>query len=238
MTVADWTSFAAALAIALTGSIHCVGMCGGFALSASIAPDSSPDRERRFSFGIARSQLLYHLGKTTSYVFLGMLSLWTGTTVLRSSSFARSSLFFACGAALLLLGAASLGWRAPRRAAGSAFVRLTKLVGWTDWMRSSMSASPLLRPIYLGMLSGLLPCPLVWAFLATAAVSTSPVGALGPMLALGLGTVPALAIVAWSGKTLTPRFGLGLAKFSGVLLIVLGCWTWYRGFHPNPACCG
>jgi hypothetical protein len=90
--------------------------------------------------------------------------------------------------------------------------------------------------LVLGTMSGLLPCPLVYAFLAKGAASGSVAAALATMGALGLGTVPALALVAAGGRALSPLLRRRMVGISGALMVLLGMYTLWRGFAPLPCC--
>src|SRR3546814_9938372 len=50
----------------LAGSLHCVGMCGGFACALGSDP--------RGRAATLRRQLLYNVGRVTTYMFLGALA--------------------------------------------------------------------------------------------------------------------------------------------------------------------
>ena len=93
-----------------------------------------------------------------------------------------------------------------------------------------------LRPLFLGVLSGLLPCPLVYAFCAVGAASGSVIVSIGLLATLGLGTVPALTVVAASGAHLSGRFRRGLLRVSGCLLIALALYTLARSYEAAPCC--
>jgi hypothetical protein len=111
---------------------------------------------------------------------------------------------------------------------GSSFLRAIGRERFARWMRAVALLDSPLTPLYLGALSGFLPCPLVYAFLASAAAAPGIAAALGTMAALGLGTLPLLAAVALTGHGLSPLLRARLAQASGVLLVALGAWTWYR----------
>jgi hypothetical protein len=123
--------------------------------------------------------------------------------------------------------------RAPGRLGG--WHRLTR--SGTIWGRGLLALRTPLAPLYLGVFSGLLPCPLVYAFLARAAAAPGYLGALATMAALGAGTVPVLAGVALSGSTLSPLVRSRLVALSGALLVAFGFWTFWRGWSSAP-CCG
>ena len=112
---------------------------------------------------------------------------------------------------------------------------------WARWGSALLSVRSPLKPIYLGVFSGLLPCPVVCAFLACAflawaATTSSFLGGILIMVALGLGTVPVLLTVAVSGNSISPLLRSRLATASGIIMIILAGWTVYRGW-AHAACC-
>lgn len=236
-TLAEPFDFVATFLVALGASIHCAGMCGGFALAASI--DGGEDglkRELRVVPGVAalRRQFFYHGGKTLSYVFLGTVSVAFGSTLLTSGSVSARVLAGLAGAFLIWVGLQTL--------TGAA--RTSVLVGWAkvlsrEWGKlgaRGLAVGTLLRPLYLGMFSGLLPCPLVYAFLGRAAATHHLPSALAGMLALGLGSAPILVLVGLGGGVTSPPVLRRWSKASGLLLVALGIWTVHRGWVA-PACC-
>jgi sulfite exporter TauE/SafE len=76
MTESLSLSLLTALAIGFLGSLHCVGMCGGIsgALATAVSPAEAPmvpwqAFSRRLGY-----QLLYSLGRITSYALAGALA--------------------------------------------------------------------------------------------------------------------------------------------------------------------
>lgn len=217
----------ATVTAALLASFHCAGMCGGFSMAASAGR------------GLIGSQSLYHAGKTLAYLVIGL-------TLTRASrglgdQLASGSLFkgLSLVAGLLLVGA---GVHALRRRAHSPLVRpenleRRSLTGeWKRFLARVHAHTGRSRPLLLGMLSGFLPCPLVYAFAFKAASSGSEPAALATMLALAVGTAPILLGMASGGRWLGPRLRLGLSRISGLFLILLGVFTWLRGWNGLPPC--
>ena len=152
----------------LAGSPHCVGMCGGFVVAASEGP--------RGALGAGA----WTLGRLITYGLLGAVAgafgqhlpgpTWVGTAV--------------AGALLVYFAARLAGFGGLSTATPS---WLPKAAG------KVARRADLPSRVLFGMLSGLLPCGLVYTALAFPVASGSPaVGALS-MVAFGLGTVPALA---------------------------------------------
>jgi hypothetical protein len=223
----DPVDFGATLLAALLASGHCAGMCGGLALAASAG-----GRGRA-------SQILYHLGKTTVYLGFGSVSALAGASLLRNLDAwgAGRALAFAAAAALIAVGIGQLGIFPVRRVkfvvAPGAIARASPVTSCLTWAGSRGSAW---RALALGTLSGLLPCPLVYAFAAKAAAAGSLGGALATMLSLSLGSLPALLVVASSGRALPLAWRMRMARVSGAFLIGLGALTALRGFAVLPCC--
>ena len=233
----DGVGFLAALAVAVGSSFHCAGMCGGFVLATTLRPGACALASMpRGARGVLASQVLYHLGKTMSYLFVGSLAAGLGAAVMREGSGPARVLSLAAGGFLVLVGTRTLGLL-PR--IGGALHRVEAAAarhGWTRLGSSLLSLQSPLLPVYLGAFSGLLPCPIVYAFAARAATASGVVDALATMAALGLGTIPVLLAVALTGSTLSPLLRARLSAASGVLLILLGAWTCWRGWAATPCC--
>jgi len=236
-----------ALVAGVGGFAHCLGMCGGFPLHLS--------RGRSRSEMLVR-QLLWHGGKTFSYMFLGalagMLGGWLGgVTVIPKI---QDVLAYAAGGVMILMGASLLGffpWRvrlAPNAQAGEA-----------DGLLPAIFRQFLVQPtaagaLALGLATGFLPCPIVLAFLAYSVESGSPATGMAVMAALGVGTVWSLLLLGLSGHAVNRWLRgppiIGNLKVSaairkcgtaapGVILVLLGLATVLRGteaFHRILGC--
>lgn len=231
-----WLSLAAALA----ASPHCVGMCGGFAIAAS--KEAALARPLRVvpSRGLLATQALYHLGKSTTYLFLGAVAVVLGLWISRAGSLGARSLSWLAALVLFALGADALGLLGGVRA----WLRSRSLPGagrgWGATCAGAgarlLRAKGALRPLMIGMLSGLLPCPLVWGFLARASATGSVVTASISLVALGLGSMPLLLATAWAGSAILPHRLEAWRRVSGLLWIALGAWTLWRGLAELPCC--
>src|SRR5512143_1598485 len=85
----------------LAGSLHCVGMCGGFPLAlASAAPPRPLQR-----------QLLYNLGRLNTLVFIGAVSGGAGAALVASGPvhLAERGLAWLTGLFMIIVGLEILG---------------------------------------------------------------------------------------------------------------------------------
>jgi hypothetical protein len=195
------------LAGAAGSTMHCVPMCGGFVLGQvadrmARLPAAHLCEWRRVRDG---ALVPYHLGRLTTYAGLGAL----GGTVSGLLPW-----FGVLSAGLMLLGAALFVAHVVRILPGLERAP----VGWTRTISRLAQHSGGGYP--LGIVLGFLPCGLLYAAVATAAASGNPLlGALG-MLAFGLGTVPALAVVGVAGQVAGRRWQRGIAKVAPAVMLL------------------
>jgi len=210
------------LASALLGSFHCAGMCGGFVL----ALDAPGLWLRRLGV-----QGLFHLGKGMTYVLLGSVLGLAGSAVLRSPWFlgAQAVLAVLAGGLMVVFGLQILGvvrelpvgsWFGPESAYGRAFRAVLNLRGPA-------------APLATGALTGLLPCPLVYAFLAEALRRANLLESMSVMAILALGSLPALLAVVVLGSRLGPALRRRFVRVAGVAIVLLGLVTLLRGLFPE-----
>jgi len=173
-----------AFLVGLLGGVHCIGMCGGIALSLSGASAG-----RLPAWQVHGG---YNLGRVTSYAMAGAVAGAVGGSGLLLRSVLPVQLIFYVLANVLLvaLGLYLGGW--------SRLVSRLEVPGRWLWRRVQPRIAPLLpvdsvpKALAVGALWGWLPCGLVYSLLATALLAGSAAGGAVVMLAFGLGTLPNL----------------------------------------------
>jgi hypothetical protein len=222
----------------LLGSSHCIGMCGGFAMILGL------DSRSRWR-GLPR-QCAYSAGRIFTYSTLGAIAGLLGHR-LTSLGLANSALRIGAGlcvlAGLFLVyeGLRAAGWTLGRRAnSNSACGGCFSGPLLSNFLRQQGLTAAFLG----GVMTGFLPCGLVYAFLALAAARLNPLEGMAVMAAFGLGTVP-LMVAAGVGSTLLSLAGrrrmLRVAAWcvvvTGLLTIVRGA-GYLRADNPTqrPAC--
>lgn len=211
-------AYALAFAGGVAGSLHCLGMCGAFPLALGAG---SPKRR------IAR-QVLYHVGRVNALAFIGAVSGALGAVLLIGGPIALASRILAlvAGAVMVVLGLEMLGVTTALTS------RLALAVNATIArpLRGAISSPSFAAPLALGGLNAFLPCSLVYAFAAQAAVSGTPVDGMLTMLAFGLGTVPAMLGLGLLGHRISAGVRLGFDRAVAVSLVVYGIVTASRIF--------
>lgn len=179
----------------LVGSPHCVGMCGGFAAACA---------------GTARGAG-WHAGRLGSYAALGAIAGAFGSALPGPGLVAA-----VVSAALLVWFAAAL--------AGLVSEPTVRVPGLAALVRRAGEGSGRGSTVALGVASGLLPCGLVYAALAFAVAAGHPVAGAASMVAFGLGTVPALALLALGVRRVALR-SLAARRVLAAFVLVLGLFS-------------
>jgi hypothetical protein len=183
----DLLVLAAAALTGLLGGVHCVAMCGGIATTlGGTAAKGFP------------SALALNLGRVLGYTLAGALvgGLGGGLLQLARIEGLAQSLRTLVGV-VMLVAAARLLW--PRRF----HLLATPGAGLWRWLQPLrervMAVKGPLRPLLLGALWGWLPCGLSTTVLVAAWLEASALHGGLLMLAFGLGTLPLVTSLSWSG---------------------------------------
>ena len=199
---------------------HCIGMCGPIVVTFSLNLKEK---------SILVPHLLYHLGRIITYVILGGVVAVAGSFTMVAAHIERlqKGVMVFAGALIVLLGLAMAGWlpigrifgnhSSPGRWISKGFGRLLKV-------KSAIVYLP------LGLLLGLLPCgPVYTALLGAARVGMEGntiyqgmLNGMGLMAAFGMGTVPALFLVAKLADMRWLKSRAIIYKAGAVLMIVAG----------------
>ena len=208
---------AAAAALGVMSSAHCVAMCGPLVLLAGGPPHATRLRQ------MARAGL-YHLGRVTTYSCLGLAAGSVGHVA--ASLGIGQAVAILGGLILIVTAMASV---ATRRSGALTGTLMPLVAGLSRAARGVGRRHPRLGLYGLGLANGLLPCGMVYAALAIALTAGSAIQAAATMAAFGAATAPALIATSLASGLIRGRwrhtFGaalpLGMAA-TGVLLVVRG----------------
>jgi len=201
----------------LLGSSHCVGMCGPFAIT--IGAGTSNWRTNLWR------QSLYSLGRIFTYAFIGAMVAFLGMRIMHGTiPFAQGSLSCLAGVLLVLQGLHATGlWARVWKPRKSGFCPTTML------MKGFLTAPNGINAFLAGLLTGFLPCGLVYAFLALAASTGHVLMGMGTMAVFGLGTVPLMLTTGIGGSILSLPNRQRLLNVAGYCVLLTGLLTCYRG---------
>jgi sulfite exporter TauE/SafE len=208
--VIDALVVGAAVVTGLLGSPHCALMCGGIASG--------------FGARAARPSLIHalqpNLGRIAGYVLAGALagSLGQGIVAILGSDVLRIALRTLAGIALLLvalrlLGRTRLSFDAPARTLLAPLASLRARVGPADTAA---------RRIAAGLVWGWLPCGLSTSLLTVAWLRADALEGALTMLAFGLGGLPAMLSLTWTGARLGQALQRGGLRIAAASLVAFG----------------
>ena len=204
----------------LLGSLHCAGMCGPFVAFATLRVKGASAAPRG---GGPSLQFAYHGGRLLAYSALGMSAGLLGAAFNLGGSLVGIGRLAGLGAGALLVvfGATRiltlLGLRMPLLP-GAPLLGRVAAFGHATVARYT----PLHRAWAIGVLTAILPCGWLYAFVAVAAGTGHVLGGLVTMITFWTGTVPILAgIGAGLGQFLL-RAGRSFQVAIAVVVIGLG----------------
>ncbi len=213
------TEFALIFVSGVLGSAHCIGMCGGIAATMSLGTKSVS--------GAMLRQVCWSLGRTLTYIFLGIAAASIGAKFLRAQGNAVwLQAMFAIVAGLLLIvqglhAAGWLRWRVRRKANVPCVTRTV----FSQFFRGGSSMGAFIA----GLVTGFLPCGLVYSFLALAASSGNVGKGVLIMLCFGLGTIPIMMLTGAGLSMATIGIRRKLIRIAGISVLVTGLMTTVRG---------
>ena len=218
------TAFLAGAALGVTGSAHCVAMCGP--LLAAIAP-----RGRR--------AVLHHAGRGLVYVLLGVLAGLAGAGM---NAAGLGRWWAVLLAIVLLFHAASRIVAIPNVGRRERIAQGTRVAAAA--IRTWALRHPATGAVALGAMNGLLPCGLVYGATAASAGLGEPSAAVSLMIGFAIGTTPALTVGSLSVDWTRRRIPV-LTRLTPVLLVVLAALLMVRALstprsatHHHPAVTG
>jgi sulfite exporter TauE/SafE len=211
----DLLVLGAALLTGLLGGAHCVAMCGGIATGFSV--------HSRGWF----AALQPNLGRVTGYVLAGALVGGLGGGLLGVARIPQLGIAMRAlvGIVLVIAGLRMLDakGRLPRFSGGPGN-RLWRALA--PLQRRLLPADTAGKRFLLGMLWGWMPCGLSTTLLAAAWLSASALHGALTMAAFGLGTLPVMVSLTWSGARIGQRLQRGaLRNAAGVLVVGAGLLT-------------
>lgn len=200
----------AILVASLLGSLHCVAMCG-------------PLVGLHGGANTFRLALVHSLGRLLTYVALGLAAGVVGHAVDVAGDLAvvQRAATIVAGTVIVVWGglalATALGWRVAKARTNS--------TAFASGLVQIRSRPPAMRAWLTGVLTGLLPCGWLWAFVVAAAGTGSPLAGAATMAVFWLGTVPAMLGVLTIGGALLVRLRARIPIITAAMLIVVGIGT-------------
>ncbi len=202
----------------LLGSLHCVGMCGPFALLAGA------NSERRKSAVVPT--LAYSGGRLVTYSIVGLIFGSLGLVLNQGTSFAnwQQSATYIAGGLMIAVGMIAMARYFGAR------IRLPKVLSpmqrvlKTGFARTK-ALPPIQRAFAIGALTSLMPCGWLYTFAITAAGTGSPFWGVAVMAVFWMGTVPVMAALMLGFDRIGTSIQKRLPVVMASLVILIGVFT-------------
>jgi uncharacterized protein len=218
----------------LSGSLHCLGMCGPLVVAYSFhlqrrTPEPPRKAARLSSLKLARYHAAFHGGRIASYVIMGVAAAGLASLAATVDPLlvGRSIISLAGGTAMVMAGlillrvfpASILPQRISSPSGGF-------LAGPVKGLLQSLSMR---STVALGFVTGFLPCMLSWAMVIRAATTGSIIDSLPIMASFGLGTVPALFLTGLFASFLTVKMRVVGERIAALSIVVMGIILFWKG---------
>ncbi len=219
MTMTTLAELSLVLVGGVLGSAHCIGMCGGISATMSLGTSSLVSSIIR--------QLLWSFGRIATYMFLGISTTAFGAGFLRTQSNAvllQSVMAIVAGLLLVAQGLHAsnwIPWKIRRRSAPSCVTRSV----FAQFLKGGSAIGAFVA----GLLTGFLPCGLVYSFLALSVSTGSALQGAAVMLSFGLGTIPVMLATGTGFAMATIAIRRKVFRLAAVCVLATGILTMARG---------
>jgi sulfite exporter TauE/SafE len=212
------------LVFGLVSSLHCVTMCGPLIAVASAPLQAGSPEEQGGLRALTGWQISYQLGRGVTYTVIGVVLGFAGSML---SVLFPARLFggiIQIGVAALFIGLALFavlrGKTVTAPGGGSGFGKLIRRF-ITSGRASGMLA--------LGLLTGFLPCGVLYAAFARSLAADSPGQGGLLMFAFWLGSAPLLVAVGLASGSLLRTFGRHANVLVAIAMLMTGAWIGFKG---------
>lgn len=222
----------AVLAASVMGSLHCAGMCGPYC---AFAVGTAKNFREVVALNAA-----YHGGRLVTYSLLGAIAGATGAMLDLASVLAGVGpvALAAAGGMMVLFGLMEIARESRSLTPLVRWLRLPLPAQWVRLVASgqrwAMRRRPVPRAATVGLLTTLLPCGWLYAFVVTAAgAGSAPAGA-AVMLAFWIGTLPVLLQLGAGVRLLAGAIGAKLPMVTSLALVLVGLTTLFGRAGVSP----
>ncbi len=197
------------------GFTHCSGMCGPFVLS-QVSNRLSNIRINEFN-SFKRLQglalLPYHLGRITTYSFIGFFCSFLTKNIKDITNFQHFS------GILMLLAAFIFSQNLLEKKFLNLSFSLPK-INFLSILKKLFENPQGLNGYLLGIILGFIPCGLLYGAFTLSAIITQPTIAALAMFLFGLATIPALFITGYGGYIFLKFSTLNFKLISKIIVLI------------------
>lgn len=201
----------------LIGSVHCIGMCGPLTMALPFS-----QQKNIFKY---LAMALYHIGKILSYASLGLIVGLFGKQLFVIDT--QQSISIIIGVFMLVYVVWIYLVKVNTRFNPLQFIQVPVLKALSSLFKNKHVTVF----IVLGFLNGLLPCGMVYLALGSAMSTGHPIDAAIFMGFFGIGTIPALLMVALGGQMVSFEWRRKLQSALPVFIFGMGIMLILRGMN-------
>lgn len=212
-------SYGLLFVIGVLTSFHCIGMCGGIAMSQTIRKKDDKNSDGKHAGEWLLLSAFYNTGRVLSYTIAGGVAGGLGQVLSFNGAF-KGIIPILGGVFMIIMGIKLLG----------IFPVLRKFnIPVPSFAAKKIIGSNNYAPFIVGMLTGLMPCgPLQIVQLYAMGTKSIAVGALS-MFVFSVGTLPALFALGALNSYINKKNSDKILKLSAVFVVVLGLVMMGRG---------
>lgn len=203
--------FITAFLLGLTGSLHCIGMCGPIAMMI----------QGKNKNQVLVNRVLYNLGRTITYMAMGVVVGFFGKIVQWGG--VQGKISIAVGLLIIILLFVPRIQSVFLPALSNLVLKLKKAFG------SQLQSKQPFSSAFTGILNGFLPCGLVYAALAIALIQNTPWESALVMALFGLGTIPMLVVAVYSWQAIKKAIPFSTATLQTAMLVIVAIVMIWRG---------
>ncbi len=213
-----WMLLGSVFVASLLGSLHCVGMCGPFAM---IAGGKGERKNSAMSGTFA-----YSCGRLITYAIVGAIFGTLGLALNQGVSFSswQQTATYVAGGLMIVVGvialARQLGWKINMPGFGTGIQRLLK-----RFFDKAIDRPPIQKAFMIGALSSLMPCGWLYTFAIVAAGTGSPITGSLVMIVFWAGTVPIMVGVVFGVARLSVAIQRKIPAAMAAMVILIGVFT-------------
>ena len=207
-----------AFVMGLVGSVHCLGMCGPFAMALPMG--------NRNNTGRVLGGLIYNGGRIFTYSWLGLILGLAGGYLISPQIQSTVSIAFGVLIGGYLLLPAKVKKSAFHISPGQSFLlRLRKSLARLLYVENNSSL------FGIGMLNGLLPCGMIYLALTSSFLAGGALKGSLFMFSFGLGTLPAMVAAVFFGSFLNLQVRTRLRRLVPLFLFFMAALLILRGLN-------
>ncbi|MFN3404387.1 MAG: sulfite exporter TauE/SafE family protein [Cytophagaceae bacterium] len=208
------SALVAGLLISLAGSLHCIGMCGPIALAIPIQQSTGALKLLKI--------LTYNFGRVCSYVLIGVIFGLIG----KGFSLGGILQYFSVAAGILLIY-----FSLTKNISAFKFPVFSQFINLNSFISKLMGRKDFRGLFLLGIGNGLLPCGMVFIACAAAVSTGSVVNGSILMAGFGLGTIPVMTAISFSGSLISLDLRKKINKAMPVIACMIGLLLIVRGLN-------